>query len=170
MKYLVLSIALISSLAGCNDNGNPTSPMADSVELNNLVISLTLPAKSFRIGDTLDAKIEVYNPTSVEEQFSAQLGGYEWSLTRRGQSKSIMISSGLPRAAIFSYPIKPHQTVEIKEFPIRAAIKDYSSGVPVTSVAPGYYILNVKIFHVNPRYGERRMIFPTNQGLCLFKA
>jgi hypothetical protein len=120
-----------------------SSPVIDTVQFNNLLVTFSIPRSTYGILDTLVATISVYNAGDTTVNFDLPVCySINW-YTVQDSSGAIRLSysapQGFPCYSIIGYSILPHQSQQISLLTVMFAIADISG----TQSAQGSYLLTV---------------------------
>ena len=142
MRHIQILMLILTCFTGCNDLGNPVSPVSDGVVSGPFLFTLIVPSSSIPVNDTLRAVVLVYNQAAKPETLIVGPSLFSWFLkTQTG--RIVMWGPGGVPLYLIQLVIDSHQTEEV--YSIHQAIAD-TSGAPVT---PGIYVLEAEVRDVS---------------------
>ena len=142
MRNLFVVIGLLSSFTGCDDKGNPTQPVSNTVQSADLVYTLIASNTSLAVGDTLRAMVKVYNPAAMPETLVVGPSLFHWSMkTQMGDT--VLFGPIVCPLFLRKLDLGSHETQAIQEYSINHPLAD-PSGLPIPA---GSYILQAEVGH-----------------------
>ncbi len=142
MRHIQILMFILTCITGCNDLGNPVSPVSDGVVSGPFLFTLIVPSASIPVNDTLRAIVQAYNQAATPETLIVGPSLFSWSLKTQTGRTVMWGPPGVPLYVI-QLVVESHQTEEI--YSIHQAIAD-TSGAPVT---PGTYVLEAEVTGVS---------------------
>ena len=142
MRQIQLLMLMLTCFVGCNDLGNPVSPVSDGVVSGPFLFTLIIPSSSIAVNDSLRAIVQVYNQAATPETLIVGPSLFSWSL-KTPTGRTVMWGPQVVPLYVFQSVVESHQTEEI--YSVHQAIAD-TSGAPVT---PGTYVLEAEVSGVS---------------------
>ncbi len=153
MRYILLISGLLSILAGCSSD-NPVSATNDTLQLDSLRVTFSIPKASYGVSDTLVATTTVYNPKNDTVRFAVfNCNAVAWTVDN-ASGKTLLSSPPGPNCNSLSmYSILPHQSRQIIPLSAVIPIRNFAGA----QTGSGSYSLNA-----DDRFGNFSLKFSVN--------
>ncbi len=139
-----LMFTMLVMIAGCSSVNNPVSPISDTLQLDNLQVTLSIPKESFGSQDTLVARTNVYNSKDDTVSFAIfNCNAITWSVQERSGKPTLSSPPGPDCNSLTMYSILPHQSQQIRQLTVMIPIVHLAGAQPAPSsyslVASDYF-------------------------------